>query len=32
MTPDSQRAAVAAWFGEIPMDAKSPVGNLIRKF
>ena len=30
--PASQRAAVAAWFGEAPMTAKSPVGNLERKF
>lgn len=29
---ESQRAAVAAWFGEIPMPAKSPVGNLQRTF
>jgi beta-N-acetylhexosaminidase len=29
-SPDSQRSAVAAWFGEIPMTAKSPVGNLTR--
>jgi len=28
--PESQRAAVAAWFGEIPMNARSPVGNLER--
>lgn len=28
----SQRAAVAAWLGEIPMSAKSPVGNLERKW
>jgi beta-N-acetylhexosaminidase len=28
----SQLAAVAAWFGEIPMNAKSPVGNLERRF
>jgi beta-N-acetylhexosaminidase len=29
---DSQRAAVAAWFGDLPMNGKSPVGNLVRKF
>ena len=28
--PDSQKAAVKAWFGEIPMTGKSPVGNLVR--
>ena len=31
-TPDSQQAAVAAWFGEIPMSGKSPVQNLVRTF
>ena len=31
-TPDSQQAAVAAWFGEIPMIGKSPVQNLVRTF
>lgn len=31
-TPGSQRAAVAAWFGEIPMIGKSPVQNLVRTF
>ncbi|MBN1268433.1 MAG: hypothetical protein JXB04_02515 [Kiritimatiellae bacterium] len=29
---DSQRAAVAAWFGEIPMAGRSPVGNLVRAY
>ncbi|MFH0880383.1 MAG: glycoside hydrolase family 3 protein [Lentisphaerota bacterium] len=29
-SPCSQRAAVAAWFGEIPITGKSPVGNLER--
>jgi len=29
-SPDSQRAAVAAWFGEVPMSAESPVANLTR--
>lgn len=28
--PDSQRAAVAAWFGEIPMRDHGPVANLVR--
>lgn len=31
-SPESQRAAVRAWFGDIPMTAKSPVGNLTREF
>lgn len=31
-SPGSQRAAVAAWFGEIPITGKSPVGNLERRF
>ena len=31
-SPGSQRAAVAAWFGEIPIAGKSPVGNLERIF
>lgn len=31
-SPTSQRAAVAAWFGEIPITGKSPVGNLERTF
>ncbi len=31
-SPISQRAAVAAWLGEIPMTAKSPVQNLERTF
>lgn len=31
-TTESQRAAVAAWLGEIPMPAKSPVGKLERTF
>ena len=31
-SPGSQRAAVAAWFGEIPIAGKSPVGNLERTF
>lgn len=31
-SPGSQRAAVAAWFGEIPMSGTSPVGNLVREF
>jgi beta-N-acetylhexosaminidase len=31
-SPASQRAAVAAWLGEIPVAAKSPVGNLERRF
>ncbi|HBA83753.1 MAG TPA: hypothetical protein DCZ95_06630 [Verrucomicrobia bacterium] len=29
---DSQIAAVAAWFGDLPMNGKSPVGNLTRTF
>ncbi|MBU0677609.1 MAG: hypothetical protein KJ626_05785 [Verrucomicrobia bacterium] len=28
--PASQKAAVEAWFGDIPMDGRSPVGNLTR--
>jgi len=28
---ESQRAAVAAWFGELPMNATSPVSNLQRR-
>ncbi len=28
----SQRAAVKAWFGEIPMQDRSPTGNLVRTF
>ncbi len=31
-SPASQRAAVAAWLGELPMTAKSPVGKLVRRF
>ncbi len=29
---DSQRAAVAAWLGEVPIEGASPVGNLTRTF
>lgn len=29
---DTQRAAVAAWLGEIPMAGRSPVGNVERTF
>ena len=31
-SPGSQRTAVAAWFGEIPITGKSPVGKLERKW
>ena len=31
-SPGSQRAAVAAWFGEMPIAGQSPVGNLERVF
>lgn len=30
-SPESQRAAVAAWFGDVPMAGRSPVGNLLYK-
>lgn len=32
MSRGSQAAVVKAWFGEIPMSARSPVGNLARSF
>jgi beta-N-acetylhexosaminidase len=31
-SPSSQSAAVAAWFGDIPITGRSPVENLERKF